>query len=390
MNIRNRLYTVLYVAILSQLLFLTACNNEGEGNIPAATYTAADSLQVLHDNDALQTVCDFLSSFGTVRNEAKPFTRAYPADNVEEAEGLFRCIAGTNDDIISSTADGLRLSLDGLRLSLDDARVDMGHIDFHRGGDGCVAYADVSVPSVKNVHRIEYLDSAAWGDNAVTGGYKKGDILRYIGDDSRITKGSLWICTRQVNGGLEGCLSLLEYRPGSSLSLEGKTDDPNYAPCPVTQFSGEVTKKYSTADPHRLVALRELLNLLGTMDKKKKDKILKQFPDALPVSDYDQSPCFRAPSGVIYQGSRDHSCAIIYDATYISKFWVYDDRRINFVELPKLTTKVSQANDHTFTYIEKTTWTDKFWNTYWHSIFIYNAKYFTERLDNEFTVVLSP
>ena len=374
--------------MLSQLLVIASC--KGETQEPATPYTAADSAEVLHDGNALQTVCDFLSSFGTVRNEAKPFTRAYPAENVEEAEDLFRCIAGTNDDLISETADGLRLSLDGLRLSLDGGRTDMGHVDFHREGEGCVAYADVSVPTVGNVHRIEYLDSASWGENAVTGGYKKGDILRYIGNDSRITKGSLWICTRQVNGGLEGCLSLLEYRPGSSVSLEDKKDDPNYAPCPVTQFSGEVTKKYTAADPHRIVALRELLNLLATMDKKKKDKIIKQFPDALPMSDYDQSPCFRAPAGVIYQGSRDHQCAIIYDASYISKFWVYDDRRINFVELPQSTTKVSQAKDNTFTYVEKSTWTDKFWNSYWHSLFIYNAKYFTERLDDEFTVVLSP
>lgn len=400
------LHIVLSVAIILQLFALTSCH-ESEELQPA--FTAADSLQVLHDTEVLQSVLTFLTgqpdvdinaatpltaTFGTVRDEAKPFTRAYPADDADEAEGLFRCIAGSVDDCFKSTTDGLQLSLEGLHLALGAEPKDMGTLTFHRGGDGSVAYADVNIPRINNLNRIEYLDSASWGENAVTGGYKKGDILRYIGNDSRITKNSLWICSRQVNGGIEGCLSLLEYRPGSSLSLEGKKDDPNYAPCPVTQFSGDVTKKYSSADSHRVVALRELLNLLATMDKKKKEKILKQFPDALPVSDYTSDyeavPYFRAPAGNIYNGYNDQKCAIIYDAYYISNFWVYDSRRICYVTLPQTTTKVSQVKDNTFTYIEKSTWTKQFWNLHWHSLFIYNAKYFTDRLDTEFVVVLSP
>jgi len=395
-------HLVLYVAVLSQLLTFAACHDD-EGDERPTVYTAADSLRVLHDSEALQSVLTFLTgrsdvdinavtsltaTFGTVRNEAKPYTRAYPADNADEAEGLFRCIAGSADDYISPAAEGLTLSLNGLTLALGAEPKNLGSLTFHRGGDGTVAYADVNIPIITNLRRIEFLDSAAWGDNAVVGGYKKGDILKYIGSDSRITKGSLWICSRQVNGGLEGCLSLLEFRPGSAVSLEGKKDDPNYAPCPVTQFSGDVTKKYAADDPHREVALRELLNLLGTMDKKKKEKILKQFPEALPVGE-NSKLCFRVGQGSIYSGYNDNT-AIIYDARYVSKFWVYDNREISYLTLPQNCTKVSQAKTQTFSYIEKSTWTKDFWSPYWHSLFIYNAKYFTDRLDSEFTVVLSP
>lgn len=379
---------------------MAACSDEHAESLPK--YTAADSLQVIRDNQAAQSVLCFLTgqssvsltegtrltaTFGTVRDESKPYTRAYPADNADEAESLFRCIAGSADNLLTKTDEGLVLSLNHLILSLGAEPTDVGSIVFHPGGEGTVAYADVDIPVITNLRRIEYVDSASWGENAVAGGYKKGDILKYIGTDSRIAKGSLWICTRQVNGGIEGCLSLLEFRPGSALSLEGKTDDPNYAPCPVTQFIGDVTKKYGTDDPHRLVALREMLNLLGTMDKRKKEKILSQMPGVLPEGESCKG--FRVGYGVICEGY-DGESAIIYDARYVSKFWFYDNREISYVTLPKRCTKVSEVKAKVFNYITKNTWTEQFWNKYWRSLYIYNAKTFTDRMDSEFAVVLSP
>ena len=125
-------------------------------------------------------------TIGSVRDASQPMTRSLPVEDAADGENHFRSLV-FDDTFIRETEDGCIIDLSHLNCR-DDGRIqNFGTLTFHRNGDGAyVGYADVAIPCIPHLERIEYKTRAQWGENGYESPYILGDI--YYG------KGVYWVC----------------------------------------------------------------------------------------------------------------------------------------------------------------------------------------------------
>ena len=120
-------------------------------------------------------------TYGTVLYDSQPFVRSYKSETVEEAEASFRSFVSGDSQFITTTADGLSISLRNLPLLADGGTLTLGTLTFHRGdGTQRMGYVDVEIPTMPHLERIDYIPPSAFPQNANTP-YTKGMVVYYDG-----------------------------------------------------------------------------------------------------------------------------------------------------------------------------------------------------------------
>lgn len=125
-------------------------------------------------------------TIGSVRDASQPMTRSVRVDSASDSEEYFRSMV-FDGTFIRTTSDGCIIDLTGLDIREDGRKQDFGTLTFHRGGDGSnVGYAEVRIPCIPHLERIDYKTKEQWGENGYESPCILGDI--YFG------KGVYWIC----------------------------------------------------------------------------------------------------------------------------------------------------------------------------------------------------
>ncbi len=125
-------------------------------------------------------------TIGSVRDASQPMTRSVRVDSASDSEEYFRSLV-FDGTFIRTTSDGCIIDLTGLDIREDGRKQDFGTLTFHRGGDGSnVGYAEVRIPCIPHLERIDYKTKEQWGENGYESPCILGDI--YFG------KGVYWIC----------------------------------------------------------------------------------------------------------------------------------------------------------------------------------------------------
>lgn len=216
MNDMKHYWAMAVCAAVFTVLALAACkDSDDDNNVAPPDGTQLERNAALaHDRAALAALLTQLTgrefadtadirfesqtfepTYGSVRDEAKPLERWLLVDDAAQAETWFRSLAGVGDNFITDTSDGCIIDMTRLDSRKDGSRQDLGTLTFHRAGegDGCVAYADVSIGCIPQLRRIVYKDSTQWGKNAFwTSPCHRGDVF--------INDGRYFICVRESHG----------------------------------------------------------------------------------------------------------------------------------------------------------------------------------------------
>ncbi len=150
--------------------------------------------------------------YGLTLDESDANTRSVVVVDAADAERNFTTLVPYNSGLLKETMDGYFIDLNKLKCMSDGSEVNFGTLTFHKNGDGsCVSYADVNIPAMPHLQRINYITKKSLNENA--------------GFESPCVSGSVWLydghyylCVRESLGpwnqaGIRGWL--INIQPGT-------------------------------------------------------------------------------------------------------------------------------------------------------------------------------
>ena len=321
-------------------------------------------------------------TIGSVRDASQPMTRSVRVDSASDSEDYFRSLV-FDDTFIRTTSDGCIIDLTGLDIREDGRKQDFGTLTFHRGGDGSnVGYAEVSIPCIPHLERIDYKTKEQWGDNGYESPCILGDI--YLG------KGVYWVCVDESESSDEKGV-LINLEPGYG-TLHHLLWDANY------EADNDCFPKLSDIKAYlRLCAAdwyaskkRRIIN-----NPKYTDKIFPRLCDSDSRKKFDWN--YREENSGFATLEEDYSfwdasnghdfAAIVYDTNKEGgkKYWVTGSKKryMYYLKVPCQTIrdegttgeKYGSRSDDDFY---------EFYNEHW--MYICNAVYFTTQIPSGFTL----
>lgn len=287
-------------------------------------------------------------TYGQVLNEANPFVRAVKADSLELAVNLFQQLTGQyNLDV--NTADGSIVTLKLPSVLATSATEDWGKLTFHKGdGSTRMAYADVEIPSIPQLQRIDFIPSHLWGNNDkydTAPLFQLGELVMSSGKDGR--GAGLWMCVRQNSGPYDCVLVHLDERFNDKFSTW--YDDGEYA-----DFSMSGWMPDKPADKEHVEAYLWFLNKHAKSMRNNIEFVKKRMPNEL------NSICpngFFAEDGA-YVYKHELNAAIIRHGDFGRSSWFRDYRTTDFYQLPKESKHGENGSDRKV----ECWWHSSYWN----------------------------
>ncbi len=303
-------------------------------------------------------------TYGTILDESQPYVRSVPSSDVEDAEARFRSLVG-NDNLLTTTGDGLSVSLEDMPLMTDGTRLTLGTLTFHRGdGQRETGYVEVRIPCMPHLIRIDYLLPSAFPDNA-NSPYQVGDII-WVPSGTYVE--GYYLCVRASNSsaGLLVHLCVGEKDGKETHNLDNDGDGCFY---PMNKDKGQVT----TAED-----VRDYVNFF--LEEKEKaasirlffaNKCLTKKPSHQGCTDHIVPGGFNTERNYAY--CSDQGATIWIDAEFGSYAWVpaYHYRIAHFVWVPNYCKSLDEVNEHTWTYVKDGTWND--WYNDWKYYYTMNV-----------------
>ena len=172
------------------------------------------------------------SEYGNVLDESDPNTRSVLVLNSEDAANIFCGLVPNNSNVTKETIDGYYIDLNNLKCQPDGSTASLGTLTFHKVGDGSnVGYAEVNIPQMPHLHRINYVTKANWPENARwESPCLWGQVWSY--------DGHYWLCVKESTGDEKSNFGwLVNVQPGKGTlsnnltSQDGKKGawDPKYS-----------------------------------------------------------------------------------------------------------------------------------------------------------------
>ncbi|MCR4603942.1 MAG: hypothetical protein K5683_10505 [Prevotella sp.] len=323
-------------------------------------------------------------TYGQVLDDSNPLVRAVRCDSVSGAEQLFRELVGC-DELITTTSDGLAVSLKNMPLLADSASLTLGTLTFHRG-DGAreTGYVDVNIPCIPRLARIDYLTTAAFPMNdGANSPYKVGDLV-WIDENSKYCSG-YYVCVQQadVAAGLLVHLCEGEAKGNETINLDDDNDGCWY---PYNESKGETT----TSD-----CVRTYVNFLLTEKEKVADlklfldgKAQKKKPAHSNRKRHVFPGGFATDDNYAFKSSDGRNARVFYGAYFGSYEWVppYHNRIAQYVYVPNYCESLDYVTPYTMTYVK-----DSWWNNHVDEKHNYtmNVIRFYKKVDNA-TLEYSP
>jgi len=296
------------------------------------------------------------ATYGQVLDESNPMVRAVKCDSVSIAEKMFRELVGC-DELITTTSDGLTVSLKDMPLLADSASLTLGTLTFHRG-DGAreTGYVDVNIPCIPRLARIDYITTAAFPMNdGANSPYKVGDLL-WIDKNSKFSEG-YYVCVQQadVAAGLLVHLCEGEAKGKETINLDDDNDGCWY---PYNESKGETT----TSD-----CVRTYVNFLLT--EKDKAASLKLFLDGDALNKKPaHKGCkkhvfpggFATDDNYAFRSSDGRNARVFYGAYFGSYAWIpaYHYRIAQYVYVPNYCQSLNYVEPYHMEYVNDSWWDD--------------------------------
>jgi len=303
-------------------------------------------------------------TYGTVLDKSNPFVRSYQSETVDEAEAAFRSFVSDDARFITTTADGLSISLRNLPLLADGGTLTLGTLTFHRGdGSQRMGYVDVEIPAMPHLQRIDYIPQSGFPQNAGTA-YTKGMVVYY--DGTQYAKG-YYLC---VQGGdtYRGTLVHLNVNEesGQTKNLDGDSDGCWY---PVNKDQGMPSTyedvmayvSYLSKNTKECTKIKNFLRGNASKKPSHSERIVDIFPQHF--GEYGDNG-----DGVVWRSSDGRPAHITYDS-YFGEYRVvpaYNWRHCKYARIENWCTGTGQVSNKECKYTSDSDFRDEVWNGGWN------------------------
>jgi len=309
-------------------------------------------------------------AYGVTLDESAPFVRAVKCDTITDAENLFRALAGIDsanaERLLTPTADGYVLSLKDLPILPDGKRFTLGTLTFHHdSSSGRYGYAEIAIPCIPHLERIDFLSSEAFPDNdSANSAYQKGDIV-YVTEASGYCPG-YYLCVKQFDD-FDGYLVHMSRQTKKSgnggkdtYNLDGDNDG---AFLPYNKRMGQSTnfdiiKAYARFIVNNQDKVRNIKMFLNGEAMNKKPMYAGRLGDIFPARFNNSRGRVWAPSG--------SPARIFFEATVTSDYaWIpaYYYRKAWYAYVSSQSSADASVGEYTVKYVRDSYWND-FWDDY--------------------------
>ncbi len=298
--------------------------------------------------------------YGKVLDGSSGMVRTKFFDTEVEAEEDFRRIVGlTSEDLITSTPDGLALSIKDVKMK-NGQTLTLGTLMYHRGGAETLGYVEVDIPCIPHLERIEYKTVDAIGDNdAGNSPYLRGDLVRCT---SNYCTG-YYLCVAQYDGRDGILVHLCVNEPGGdeTINLDGDSDGCWY---PYNNDHGHKTEytdiktyvNFIINNQDKVKAIKSYLSGEMVQQPYESGKMWHIFPEGF-CNDY----------GVAFHSSDGRAAAIRYRARFGTYAVVpaYHYRISHYARIPYDCDDVYDVSDKEYEYVRDSKWNSHYsemWN----------------------------
>jgi hypothetical protein len=317
--------------------------------------------------------------YGIVLDESNPYVRSVQCDSAKTAEQMFRDLVG-QDELLTTTADGLSVTLKDMPLMTDGTLLTLGTLTFHRGdGQSELGSVDIRISCMPHLIRLDYLPKEAFPMNdASNSPYKVGDVV-WVNRGGKYCSG-YYLCVKQEDTA-DGILVHLcegEAKDDETINLDGDNDGCWYP------YNNRLGESYKTT-PNDVKAYLRFLR-----DEKAKAEAVRQFLDGKstkkkPAHSGKKHHIF--PSGFdteenyIYKSSNGKHARIFYAARYGSYAWIpaYYYRIAQYVYVSNYDQTMQYVDTYELEYVN-----DSWWNSHVNdkNNFTMNVIHFSSEVPN--------